>query len=719
MRAMRLHGVAATGLAAASVSFGAWQRKRRPACEPVDIKIQSHTPQAPRPKTLTIDGIGEFSTIIVGGGTAGCTCAYLLAKWMEENEVAGNVLLIDRGVSYSPQAGPSPRMELWYDNWCEFGECHEAVNKDGSAYPVVPSDHRGLGGCSTHDTRITFQLRHEQKKRIAREMGWTVEQLDVYFQTALNFMPLSAAIDKDRPIPFYDAVMASLTDTKNDRPLKRLPNDEHKSGIVVDSVAASSLAMYADGGGTSELRWTPTYFTLDGTRPSKLKIITDAVVDRIEFDSKPDAGGAGGDLVATGVSIIVGGEALVARLPDGGGGRVALTSGAIGSVAVLQRSGVGPSAHLDTLGIPVLVDNDSVGHGIDHEEIAVLYEWLDKWNTPEGEVPRGGAMGWPLVIFASFLPELKDLYSDSVLGWRQQQHQQQEKEEKEDKENEEDDRNARSSYFQAHFGAGYAEPYTSFPSVVATPNCLRPDHSETGGYRVYIRSRDPRETCLLVQGDHRRDLETIAQGVYSIAHLFSFLEKDGVIGRQLEPQFPITADNRERLIEWIKENHYTVFHWACTCQAGLRGRVADEHFRLRNRASPLGVVPNLFIGSAASLPEVSEANPHLTISAFAVALAQTLARSTALGWAADIGRSAGPGGTVSEIAECAQARADLLALRAAPPSELQRGHGLSTVIRRDGEERPLLGEVARKHHAAWEQAHAPMISKDCPTAAGK
>lgn len=623
-----------------------------------------------------VDGVDEFSTIIVGGGTAGCTTAYLLSKWMEDNAVPGHVLLIDRGVTFSPEVGPSPRMEQWYGNWCEFGECHEARNQDGSAYPVVPSDHRGLGGCSTHDTRITFQLRPEQKSRMAQEMGWTAEQLDTYFQTALNFMPLSPAIDKAAPIPFYDAVMTSLSAPEHGRPLQRLPDDEHKAGIVIDSVAASSLAMYTNGDTNvgAELRWTPTYLMLDGVRPGKLKIVTDAVVEKINLGTGTDSYAEEG-LVAEGVSIAVGGESCVARLQQGG--RVALTSGAIGSAAILQRSGVGPAAHLQSLGIPVLVDNPSVGHGIDHEEIAVLHEWLDKWNTAEGEVPRGGAMGWPLVIFASFRPELRDLFSPTTPPATSSSS----------------SSSPRSSYFQAHFGAGYAEPYTSFPSVVATPNCLRPDHSEAGGYRVLVRSTDPRESCLLVQGQHRADLETIAQGVFSTAHLFRCLEQDGVVGRQIEPDFAITAENRERVIEWIRQNHYTVFHWACTCQAGKSGRVCDESFRLRNPASARGVVPNLFVGSAASLPEVSEANPHLTISAFAVALAERLSRSTALGWArGDDGEHQGVTGAVPELAECVQAREDL------------RAQG-GTVIRREGEERPLLGAVAQRHDAAWERAH--------------
>jgi len=633
-------------------------------------------------KKCVVDGAQEFTTIIVGGGTAGCTCAYLLAKWMEDHNVPGNVLLLDRGVSFSPQAAPSPRLERWYENWCEFGEAHEAINIDGSAYPVVPSDHRGLGGCSTHDTRITFQLREEQKKRIAEEMGWSVEQLNVFLQTSLNFMPLSAAIDKHEPIAFYDAVISSLTNNNNynnsfnaSPPLKRLPDDEHKSEIVIDSIAASSLAMYQTSKGNDELRWTPSYFTLECIRPSKLKIVTNAVADKLEF--------ANNELRATGVSFKIGDESFVAHLEEGGG-QIAVTSGAIGSVAILQRSGIGPADHLQKLSIPVVIDNPFVGHGIDHEEIAMLYEWLDEWNTKEGEVPRGGAMGWPLVLFASFRPELEELYS-------------QENDKKEQAKAEET-RGGRSSYFQSLFGAGYAEPYTSFPSVMATPNCLRPDLSEQGGYRVLIRSTDPEDTCLLIQGDHRRDLETIAQGVFAMAPLFSILEKDGVVGKQLEPPFPISVEDSERIIEKFKENHYPVFHWSSTCQAGRNGRVADEHFRLRipSSTSSPGVVSNLFVGSAASLPEVSEANPHLTISAFSVALAESLARSTMQQRASSSSsRTTQP---IPEMQECVKARQDL------------RSTGGRIAIRREGEERPKMKNLAVSFNAAWEKAHSSVPS---------
>jgi hypothetical protein len=51
-----------------------------------------------------------------------------------------------------------------------------------------------------------------------------------------------------------------------------------------------------------------------------------------------------------------------------------------------------PRDTLQAAGVPkIYVDNPEVGHGADHTEIAVMYEWLDRWNDPTtGGPPPGG-----------------------------------------------------------------------------------------------------------------------------------------------------------------------------------------------------------------------------------------------------------------------------------------------------------------------------------------
>ena len=118
-----------------------------------DIIIKEERSRNPK-KTAAIAATKKYSAIIVGGGTAGTTAAYVLSKWIDDNKINASVLLIDRGVDFSSEEGPDTAISSWYDNWCHYGESHESMyERDGQPYPVTPSDHRGLGGCSTHDTR--------------------------------------------------------------------------------------------------------------------------------------------------------------------------------------------------------------------------------------------------------------------------------------------------------------------------------------------------------------------------------------------------------------------------------------------------------------------------------------------------------------------------------------------------------------------------------------
>jgi choline dehydrogenase len=389
--------------------------------------------------------VNEFSAVIIGAGTSGCTTAYLLAKWMEDAHIPGTVLLVDRGVEHSPQKGPDPLMNSWFDTWGSFGEAHPTVNKDGSPYALSVTDHKGIGGCGTHDTRITFQLRPEQQTRMAELLGWTLLELNVFFQAALNLVPVhpatSPALD-----PFYKKCIDALTTPhSNNTQLSRMPDDEYKCRVVVDSVAEASLAMYGD----TEVRWTSALLLDDAVRPRNLKVLSSTYVDKVIINEKSIPTNDGEEeqlLAATGVVITTAdGAKKVVRLSPGGS--VAVTSGSFGTPAVLQRSGIGPPRILSAAGVPVLVPNEEVGHGVDHLEISVQYAWDEK----NGALPNGGAMGWPLVVFANTVAGQDTAHlTEAELQ--------------------------RNNLSQAHFGAGHVEPsYSDTPSVVMTPACSQPD----------------------------------------------------------------------------------------------------------------------------------------------------------------------------------------------------------------------------------------------------
>ena len=105
--------------------------------------------------------------------------------------------------------------------------------------------------------------------------------------------------------------------------------------------------------------------------------------------------------------------------------------------------------------------------------------------------------------------------------------------------------------------------------------------------------------------------------------------------------------------------------------------MADEHFRIR--VNDNNVIPNLRVGSAASLPELCEANPHLTITAFAVGLAQEIAHNKALS----------NGLKYIEPVEIKKARQDVI------------NNNGKTTIRREGQEVPSLSNHALKHYRKY------------------
>lgn len=513
--------------------------------------------------------------------------------------------------------------------------------------------------CCHFFRRITFQLREEHKAVVAEKMGWSNSQLDMYYQAALDMIPVARSIQT--PELYYTKLIDAITSDDGDSTKKRNAlllnkgkDNEHRTSVVVDTIAETTLAMY-----NNAVRWTSAFLLRDGVRPNNLDVLAEHAVEKVTFAIDGD------NLRATGVIVQHEETRKPTEILIERDGEVAVTAGAIGSVAVLQRSGVGPSEVLEPLGIKTIIDNNEVGHGVDHAEIAVMYEWLDKWNDPvTKQLPEGGVMGWPLVIFASFLPE--DIFS---------------------KDETPTNNSDLKPFMAAHFGAGFAEPYTDFPSVVGTPSCVQPDQS--AGYHAKIVSKDPFESLLVVHKDQAQDLVKMARGVCRMISIFEVLKAKGFVGERLEPSFPITIENRTRLLEWIKNNHYTVFHWALTCRSGKDGPVVDEFFRVRrSTAGSNAVVDNLRVGSAASLPDIPEANPHLSISAFSFALAESMVKTIAIRKKVNYTNPLELQNAANNVYKNMLDRKDDI-----------------VAIRRPGEETPKLGEVAEKHAIEWDLLH--------------
>ncbi|GLK42802.1 MULTISPECIES: GMC family oxidoreductase [Novosphingobium] len=103
-----------------------------------------------------------------------------------------------------------------------------------------------------------------------------------------------------------------------------------------------------------------TAFLLPVLNRPNLTVETGVVVDRVLFEGKRTVG-------------------VIARrngqeLRFAAGREVILSAGALASPAILQRSGIGPAALLERIGVPVVHDNPAVGENL-FEHRGVVFQW--------------------------------------------------------------------------------------------------------------------------------------------------------------------------------------------------------------------------------------------------------------------------------------------------------------------------------------------------------
>jgi choline dehydrogenase len=116
-------------------------------------------------------------------------------------------------------------------------------------------------------------------------------------------------------------------------------------------------------------------------RPN-LRLETNVLVDRLVVEN--------GRVV--GVRFAKGGEMIEAHAK----GEVILSAGAIGSVQVLQRSGIGPADLLNELGIDIVLDRPGVGRNLqDHLQQRAIYKvsGVRTLNETYWSLPRRALMG--------------------------------------------------------------------------------------------------------------------------------------------------------------------------------------------------------------------------------------------------------------------------------------------------------------------------------------
>ena len=321
---------------------------------------------------------GDYDYIVVGAGTAGCILANRLSA-----DPTKRVLILEAGgkdnwiwfhipVGYLFAIG-NPRSD-----WMFRTEAEPGLNGRSLAYP------RGkvIGGSSAINAMISMrgQAADYDHWRQLGLAGWSYSDvLPVFRRLEDHFLGESEhhgvgggwRIEAPR---LSWAVLDAVGDAAEQMGIRRIPdfNTGDNEGISYFHVNQKRGRRWSSARG----------FLKPALHRQNLRLETNVLVDRLIVENGR----------AAGVRFQQNGETIEARAK----GEVILSAGSIGSVQVLQRSGIGPADWLSGLGIDTVLDKPGVGRNLqDHLQQRAIYKvtGVKTLNETYYSLVRRGLMG--------------------------------------------------------------------------------------------------------------------------------------------------------------------------------------------------------------------------------------------------------------------------------------------------------------------------------------
>src|SRR5471030_2591290 len=309
-----------------------------------------HVIQAPREKRMQAD------YVVVGAGSAGCTVASRLS------ETGASVILLEAGPSdWHPMihipAGMRALIRNPLVNWNYTTEPEKVSGERRIEWPRG----RTLGGSSSINGMLYVRGAPADFDGWAQMgcRGWSWDDVLPYFKKSESYKqggdPEVRGQDCPLKVENYRTILP-LTHRfvegaqESGFPFNPDLNDKQREGVGYSQMTRRGQWR----GSTAQ-----TYLREARKRPN-LRIETDAQGGKLIFEGKR----------CIGVEFIRGGNTTTVRANR----EVIVSGGTINSPHILQISGIGPAAHLQSLGIPVVHDLPGVGANlIDHYVIRLVH----------------------------------------------------------------------------------------------------------------------------------------------------------------------------------------------------------------------------------------------------------------------------------------------------------------------------------------------------------